>query len=749
MFLKVFKILGLVNLIIFSIVSLISVQFQRELESSRINPYVKKVLSYPLTIEKSIFDYRNNLALKRHKSHKNSTTNKIVLGAIDELSIKHYGRFPWPRSVWAKLIRQLEKLGVKEIAFDVIFSEEELNSEGDGLFIQAISDFQQQGGAVIIPYSLAQADSQHQEIIFNETPVDLYNYIIETQEPEDISLKPHKVMSSTFPIEKLLDVHPALGYIGSNPDHDGIFRKYPLVVKLENVYVPSFSLIAYEKFKKTTSKLKVLTSGTGILSFDKGGIELNNLGETEIRWLGSDNFFETFSLRSLDKGSIPPKLAAILKDSMVFIGSTSFAAHDLRHTPIDSELPGVFYHMNMTQMLLDNYLYQGKDKSLLVSWILFCIGVLVFLLIAKFKNSVYNSVFAIAFTIGLIIYDYYYLLPHGYQISLFIILHAVIGSYLWISILDFYAATRDRNFLKHAFGTYISPELIEIMHKEGHEPHLGGVSQEITAFFSDIQGFTTISEGLTPAELVEVLNEYLTCMTNLLLESRGTLDKYEGDAMVAFFGAPVRFEDHAYRACFAATQMQKALLKLKQQWRAQYKWNDLVCNMHMRIGLNTGVAVVGNMGSESRMNYTMMGDEVNLASRLEQAGKQYGVYNLVSESTYKATYNDFVYREVDTIRVVGKSIPVKTYELLGQKGEVHREILDGIERFHKALSLYKNMVFEEAMVIFEELISWEKSRYPESDNTTSPSEIYLDRCIQFLQSPPDKDWDGVYTLTEK
>ena len=312
-------------------------------------------------------------------------------------------------------------------------------------------------------------------------------------------------------------------------------------------------------------------------------------------------------------------------------------------------------------------------------------------------------------------------------------------------------------------------------------PTLGGEARPITAYFTDIQSFSTFSEKLTADQLVELINEYLSAMTDILINEMGTLDKYEGDAIIAFFGAPMEVPDHTLRACRVAVSMQQALTSLCEKWKNEKqnphdpdrntkgleglewkpgdRWPTIVHSMKMRVGINTGEIVVGNMGSAMRMNYTMMGDPVNLAARLEEASKQYGVYILVSEGTLKWEITDasgdtkrvfdmVEVRFIDTIAVVGKSEPVRVYELCAMKGGLTPREKELITLFDLGMNHYLNMAWDQAILAFEKAAEIE--RIP--DGKTTPSKVYIDRCQGCKENPPvapGETWDGVFRLTKK
>ena len=305
---------------------------------------------------------------------------------------------------------------------------------------------------------------------------------------------------------------------------------------------------------------------------------------------------------------------------------------------------------------------------------------------------------------------------------------------------------KDKKFLKDTFGAYISPELIDQMYEEKQEPKLGGNTGYHTAFFSDIQSFSAFSEVMEPEAMVKLMNDYLTEMTNILLDHQGTLDKYIGDSIVAFYGAPVPVEDHELLACKTALAMEKRIVDLREKWSQEEDKPDIVHNLRHRVGLNSGHMVTGNMGSEMRMNYTMMGDPVNVAARLESSAKQYGIYIQVAENTYEKVKDDFEWRTLDYVRVKGKKVPVHVYELLSEKGQLDDETSKMLVIFHEGLELYNAQKWNDALKKFEESAKLE-DEFP--TRPTTPSKVYIFRCNHFKENPPDKDWDGVWTMTTK
>jgi len=321
-------------------------------------------------------------------------------------------------------------------------------------------------------------------------------------------------------------------------------------------------------------------------------------------------------------------------------------------------------------------------------------------------------------------------------------------------VYNFVTEQKEKSRIQGMFGTYVSPELVNRMIDSGEEPRLGGDEVYMTAFFSDIQSFSVFSEKLQPTQLVELLNEYLSAMTNILTEERGTLDKYIGDAIVAFFGAPVQVKDHALRACITSQLMIQKQLELREKWTAEGdKWPDVVSKMQTRIGINTGSMVTGNMGSASRFNYTMMGDNVNLAARCESGAKAYGVYVMVTEETKVEAEkhgNDCVFRHLDKIVVMGRSKPVNVYEIVSLRAQLSPEMEKCITLFDKGLNAYFNQMWDEAIELFKQSAEFEMYKPDKAFGIkTNPSLVLLERCRLMKENPPPSDWDGVYVMTSK
>jgi class 3 adenylate cyclase len=434
-------------------------------------------------------------------------------------------------------------------------------------------------------------------------------------------------------------------------------------------------------------------------------------------------------------------------DGKIFIvGSTIPAMFDIVSTPVDNPYPGVEVHASLLNSFLTNTFIRRLSP-----WQDFLILLLVGIIIG-FISFMLKPLWGGILTL-IAIFAYFLVAMsmfggHHLWIEIARPILAIILSFTVVMAYRYITEEKDRKFLQSTFKAYLSPELIDIMYKQKQSPKLGGDEGIRTAYFTDIQGFSTFSEKLgSPTRLVELLNEYLTVMTDSLLSHYGTLDKYEGDAIIAFFGAPMPMQDHAKQACLTALDMQKKLGDLRKKWLGEGdKWPNIVHDMRMRVGINTGPITTGNMGSKVRMNYTMMGDHVNLAARLESAAKQYGIYTMISNFTYDMVKNDFETRQIDKITVVGKSEPVTVYELLSEKGGLNQDCAKLLEFYNRGISLYYAQQWDKAI---EALTAAEEKEPFKAFAAKTPSSIFIKRCLEYKATPPGSNWDGVYNLTSK
>ncbi len=331
-----------------------------------------------------------------------------------------------------------------------------------------------------------------------------------------------------------------------------------------------------------------------------------------------------------------------------------------------------------------------------------------------------------------------YFIATGVYLSILTPFLSLFFTAITLFLFNFFTLEKEKSFLRNAFSHYLSTDVINELISNPEKLNLGGEKKELSAIFTDIQGFSSISEKLDPTDLVHLLNAYLTAMSNIILDYRGTIDKYEGDAIISFFGAPVEYHDHAAHACRAAVKMKRIEFELNERFVTEKMTPS---PLFTRIGINTGPMVVGNMGTPKKMDYTIMGNAVNLASRLEGVNKMYGTGILISDSTYTAGGDDFTVRKLDRVRVVGIQTPVRLYELVEEKSETDSQTLEGLETFHRGLDLFEEKRWEEALELFTAV----KDILPDD----GPATTYISRCREYLKKPPKDSWDGVFNLTTK
>ena len=446
----------------------------------------------------------------------------------------------------------------------------------------------------------------------------------------------------------------------------------------------------------------------------------------------------------------------IFKDAIILIGLVDPLLHDVAVTPYDEEpVPRVGVQGNLLKTILS-----GKYVRRLPPWADYSVLFLLTFVVSRMATEGGLKGTRYKLTAALILTAYVWFTFWFFRHSTLVLpLGAALGSVfttcfaaiIWQLIRE----ERQKRRIKGMFGTYVSPQLVQRMIDSGESPQLGGHKQDLTAYFSDIESFSKFSEILDSGRLVELMNEYLTACTDILEEESGTLDKYIGDAVMAMFGAPVPLSDHAYRACVASQRVHQRIGELREKWKAEgEKWPDIVWRMQTRIGLNSGPATVGNLGSRSRLNYTVMGDNINLAARMESGAKHYGVRTMVTEATKLGCErhggDHVVFRYLDRIIVKGRSFPVPIFEVVGLKENVTSVMRECLAWFDRGMERYLAQDWDGAGACFMRSEPLESNRPGETPGVqTNPSLVFLERCSQMKHQPPGPEWNGVFQMTEK
>jgi adenylate cyclase len=418
------------------------------------------------------------------------------------------------------------------------------------------------------------------------------------------------------------------------------------------------------------------------------------------------------------------------------IGATAIGIYDLRVMPFSSVYPGLEIHANIVDNILKkDFLQQPNWASIFDVMAILLAGVLLGVLLPR-SGVFLGAVVAGGLFVGYIVFCQYLFTRQGVVLNMLYPLTVIVAVYIGLTVYKYLVETRQKRFIRNAFSTYLAPTVVQQLIDSPETLELGGEEREISAFFSDVQGFTGIAEKLAPQELVELLNEFLTEMTDIILKNEGTVDKFEGDAIIAFFGAPNVLENQARTACLTCVEMQQRLVQLRQKWRTEGR-----PELFMRIGLCTGPAVVGNMGSANRMDYTMMGDTVNTAARLEGVNKQYGIYTLVCQNSFRKASDDIVAREIDAINVVGKKEPVVIYEVMGSRTDLNESMSRTIDLYAKGLTAYRSRKWDDAIQHFTSVFQFSPD--------DGPCRTMIARCNIYKATPPAEDWNGAYTMKTK
>ncbi|MBW2699228.1 MAG: adenylate/guanylate cyclase domain-containing protein [Deltaproteobacteria bacterium] len=503
--------------------------------------------------------------------------------------------------------------------------------------------------------------------------------------------------------------------------------------KFENLFVQLFVGLDPDLGEKLFMSTSLSIGHIGSRMEEQIDIPVDENAFFHVNFYGKGQTFRHVSAGDMIRGE--PEACAAVKDKIVLVGATSVGVYDLRPTPFENSFPGVEIHASiMENIIRGDYLSRYGDIGVWELLFMLIIGLLFSWLLTRFRLTL-SMMALLVFSFSMLTVDIKVLFPAGIlihqllqQIHLFVL-------FLAIAVYRYATEEREKAKIRNAFQFYLSGDVIDNVLQDTSKLKLGGERRELTVLFSDIRGFTSISEALTPEALTELLNEYLTPMTELVFKYQGTLDKYMGDAIMAIYGAPVPFDDHARAACRTALEMMEELGRMQVSWRKRG-----VPNIDIGIGLNTGPMSVGNMGSARRFDYTVMGDNVNLGSRLEGSNKQYGTHIIISEHTRKAIGDHFTCRELDLVAVKGKQEPVRIFELV-HRGPLAAEEADGwIARFEQGLMHYRQRNWDEAVAVFQALVD---------ERADPPSKIYVERCAHMREDSPEDDWDGVYRMTTK
>jgi adenylate cyclase len=675
--------------------------------------------------------------------------HKIVILDIDEKSLANEGRWPWSRHKLAELVTELTEYGAIVVAFDVVFSEPERNpvnevnqhlsaskidwkipkfwldiADGDKNFSRHIGDMD-----VVLGYFF----QDQANIQVGQLPAPGYT-LTAGQKGGLVSITKSGYAAN---LAMLQQAAAGAGFVSTFADADGVIRRSPLVIRHGDSLYPSLSLATVMSYL-FVNKLEIETLPLGdvevMTSIAAGGQKARTdvNGQVIIPFRGQQHSFPYISVTDVLQKRVD---ATALEGAIVLVGTSAIGLADLRATPVGTQYPGVEVHANIIRSLLSGeFPYRPEWEAGLTLSILVFLGALLSLWLPKLGPVA--SVSLSLLTLTIIVSGNFYLW-HVYRLDLPIA--STVLLILTLTLLNlaygYFRENASRRLLKGMFNQYVPQAHIERMLADPEAYQFTGDSKELTVLFADIRSFTTISEHLSAADLKSMLNQYFTPITKIIFDNEGTIDKYVGDMVMAFWGAPIEDANHAQHGIIAALEMQTVTRKISAEFMARG-----LPEIKIGVGLNSGVMNVGDMGSSYRRAYTVLGDAVNLGSRLESITKFYGAEILVGERTAELC-PDITFAFVDRIQVKGKDDPIAVYQPLGLSSTVTEEQKDEIERFSIAYSEYLKQSWESALSQLEQL----KRDFPDS----SVYQIYIDRIQDLREQELTQDWDGVFRHTSK
>ncbi|MGE5639710.1 MAG: CHASE2 domain-containing protein [Clostridia bacterium] len=711
-------------------------------------------------LDNIIYDTRLKVTMPR------GVDNRIVILDIDEKSLGEIGRWPWSRKVMADLINKLfDKYGIGLLGFDVIWAEPDRSSGIDVLDSLAQHDLKEVG-AFQQAYKQVRPQLDYDELFaeaIKGRPVVLGYYFNSEANAVKANAIPQPVLPKGTFAGKNISFFEWKGYTGNLPvyvknaaaaghfnpliDFDGVARRVPMILEWDGAYYESLSLAMVRTlFALESGKFPNVEPGYpqgGTFSRSYGGLEWLKVGpltipvdETAsalIPYRGNKGSYPYIPLADVIKDRVDP---AKLKGRIAIIGASAPGLFDLRSTPVDNVYPGVEIHANLIAGMLDRTVKQKPPFMLGAEVTLLVVGGVVLSLIIPMLSALWATVAAL---IGLVLVVALNLGVWAKGDMVLPLATSVLMTgaiYVMNMAYGYFVESRSKRQFTELFGQYVPPELVDKMAEDPQKYNMEPKGAELTILFSDVRGFTSISEALKPEELREYINEYLTDMSNIIrVKYRGTLDKYIGDAIMAFWGAPVDDPQHARNGVLAGIEMQRECEVLNAKFAAR-GWPTL----KIGVGLNSGPVRVGDMGSQVRRAYTAMGDAVNVASRLEGRTKGYGVGILVGENT-RNEVKDVLFREVDKIKVKGKDEAVTIYEPLGLESEVDRKVHEELKLWGQALRLYRAQQWDQAEVALLNL--------QRMNPACGLYAVYMEKIAEWRRDPPPANWDGVTKFDEK
>ncbi len=647
-------------------------------------------------------------------------SDKVVIVDIDEKSLQQYGQWPWSRDLIAKLLYKLTEAQAGIIGLDIVFAEADRTSPH--LFAKKFPQ-------------LTDKLENYDEILakcFMQTPVvGGYIFTFDKSEQENTPLIPavfiQKGVGSNssvlepkgiiLNIDILQDALYSSGFFNNTPDNSGMIRNVPLIMKYDGVIYPSLALEMIRIYTNT-SQVEVLGDASGVKNIKLNNITIptDNVGRLVVNFRGPSKHFTYVSAADILNDNFDPKS---IENKFILVGTSAIGLFDLRSIPLDNVIAGVEVHANAIDNILSGDFLQRPSQAVLYDLAIIWGIVFFFLLLFSFVNS--WVILPVALISLYILGELFFILLFDYGLVLNLLFPILAFSLtLLLSVgYDYITTAKQKDQVKKMLGKKVSPAVMEYLLEHSDEDLVISSNKEVSIFFSDIRSFTSISEKLaSPDKVIHLLNEYMTPMVENIVKHKGTIDKFIGDAIMAYWNAPVQIKNHADEALKSAIEQIELLHKINPQIREHYD-----VEIAIGIGIHTGMVTAGDMGSFGRSDYTIIGDNVNLASRIEGLTKYYGVQILISEATYSQLQGTYNIRPVDLVEVKGKQEAVEIFEVICSNKMIDEEEL---KLYKEAISLFRNASIKEAYALYSEL---------QQKNPSTLYEIYLQRCQKYLQNP--------------
>jgi adenylate cyclase len=683
------------------------------------------------------------------------TARPVTIVDIDEKSLAKFGQWPWPRTRIADMIVNLTQLGAVVIAFDVVFAEpDRLNPDAAAETMRYLDEATRSKLRALPSNDQIFADAaRRSRVVLGETglaqvmteldsTLPVTGFAMLGEDPEPFMFDFPGLLRNVH----VLEVAAAgRGLITINPERDGIIRRVPMMLRAQGTTMPSLS---FEILRVLSSSPTILIKSdrAGIKSVGVRGLELptNRNGQLWVHYAHNDPSIYVSAADVLDGSVAPDKIAR----KLVLIGTSAVGLSDIKTTPVSAAMPGVEIHAQVLEAALTkSLLAQPPYGPLLEFGAALILGILVIAFAPKFGPVTLVVVGALFATL-LVGTSWYYYTQHRLLIDFTYPLMSTTAIYLTLIFSSFVREQAQRRQIRSAFGQYLSPALVEQLAQSPEKLQLGGEEREMTIMFSDVRGFTTISESYKsdPQGLTALMNRFLTPLTNAILARKGTIDKYMGDAIMAFWNAPLDDREHQVNACEAALDMLEQIDVLNKERAIEAEnGGHRYIPINVGVGLNTGTCVVGNMGSNLRFDYSVLGDSVNLASRLEGQSKEYGFPIIVGSRTALAVKDKFAILELDFIMVKGKKEPEVIYAIAGREDTAHSGRFQRLRNLTiEMLACYRNRDWEGALAAIER-----GRRTDDAGALELLYNLYETRILGYRENPPPEDWNGAFALLTK